>query len=435
MIDNREVLVKLNYTTKYGVQINSSRLIKNYNLYKHLVLKHIPEQVYIDFSNEDCEVVNLKQVLENASVVTDKTQIDSFNNLKSLLYKDLNTQYDLFTLIDNAYNDVFGYTVEKDLAFEKFTYFNKQFIELSKSLMHKYIQYSGTDKFPKDMNELLMFEFGKDVYDKLTELMYEPIINDTTINCLINQLLNSIDMKTNLYSKQNYNPIPLHKEHNSALSKNTNQTQPLKEKVIISKNNHGFYTFRDLVFNLQNSLVIGKWNQQTFTVDKLSEFDLNLCKIYNLKYDTNCVKTVQNVEFNQTEKTIINQIKSILSENNIQTIDSLDTDSYTDDNKTIHIVSMEEQINNQKQNIENDESKELTELTELTELDETKETEDSTENNENNENNEPLNPHVSQVIPISNDKVSKGRKRTATVINGTTSLKQKATTTRKITNK
>ena len=102
MIDNREVLVKLNYTTKYGVQINSSRLIKNYNLYKHLVLKHIPEQVYIDFSNEDCEVVNLKQVLENASVVTDKTQIDSFNNLKSLLYKDLNTQYDLFTLIDNA---------------------------------------------------------------------------------------------------------------------------------------------------------------------------------------------------------------------------------------------------------------------------------------------------------------------------------------------
>ena len=96
---------------------------------------------------------------------------------------------------------------------------------------------------------------------------------------------------------------------------------------------------------------------------------------------------------------------------------------------------MEEQINNQKQNIENDESKELTELTELTELDETKETEDSTENNENNENNEPLNPHVSQVIPISNDKVSKGRKRTATVINGTTSLKQKATTTRKITNK
>ena len=93
---------------------------------------------------------------------------------------------------------------------------------------------------------------------------------------------------------------------------------------------------------------------------------------------------------------------------------------------------MEEQINNQKQNIENDESKELTELTELTELDETKETEDSTENNENNE---PLNPHVSQVIPISNDKVSKGRKRTATVINGTTSLKQKATTTRKITNK
>ena len=38
-------------------------------------------------------------------------------------------------------------------------------------------------------------------------------------------------MKTNLYSKQNYNPIPLHKEHNSALSKNTNQTQPLKEKV------------------------------------------------------------------------------------------------------------------------------------------------------------------------------------------------------------
>ena len=85
-MDNREVLVKLQYTTKYGVQLNSSRVIRNYNLFKHLVLKHIPEQVYIDYSNEDCELVNLKNLLDNASVISDKKQIESFNNLKQLLY-------------------------------------------------------------------------------------------------------------------------------------------------------------------------------------------------------------------------------------------------------------------------------------------------------------------------------------------------------------
>jgi hypothetical protein len=63
-MDNREVLVKLQYNTKYGVQLNSSRVIKNYNLYKYLVLKNISDQVYVDYANEDCELVNIKYLFD-----------------------------------------------------------------------------------------------------------------------------------------------------------------------------------------------------------------------------------------------------------------------------------------------------------------------------------------------------------------------------------
>ena len=122
-MDNREVLVKLQYNTKYGVQLNSSRVIKNYNLYKYLVLKHVSEQVYIDYANEDCELVNLKGVLDESLVIYDKVQIESFNNIKTLLNKDLNVQYDLFSLIDNVYNDTLGHIVDRDLSFDKYSYF------------------------------------------------------------------------------------------------------------------------------------------------------------------------------------------------------------------------------------------------------------------------------------------------------------------------
>ena len=152
-MDNKEVLVKINFTTKYGIQLNSSRVIKSFKLYKYLVLKNLIDQVYIDYSNEDCEIVDIKNVLENAIIITDKNQIESFNNIKQLLYKDLDLQYDLFTLIDNSYHNIFGYKVDKDLSFEKYNQFNIQLISLSKLLISKYI---GYENFPKDINQLLL---------------------------------------------------------------------------------------------------------------------------------------------------------------------------------------------------------------------------------------------------------------------------------------
>jgi hypothetical protein len=379
-MDNREVLVKLQYTSKYGIQLSSTRVLKNYNLYKHLVLKYIIDKVYLDYNNEDCELVDLQILLNKAIITYDKQQIDSFNNVKNTLYKDTNTQYDLFTLIDNAYNDTFDHIVEKDLAFEKYTYLYKQLLDLSKNLMNKYLHYVGKDNFPKDTNELLLIELGKDRYNQLVDWMKEPIINDININCLINKFLQSLGYK--FLSSKSITDVPLHKE---ALTRSNNvnlDNKPLKEKIIISKNASGLHTFKDLVFNMNTSLVIGKWNTKTTSVDKLSDDDINLCKFYNLKYDN--TRTINTIE-KKVNKLHLNNIKTdkvhdlnkldILNENTKNNIENIKNKIQLKNEALFpQVVNMKTVQSVQKKNTQN------------TETSENENNENEDENNENYEN-------------------------------------------------
>ena len=474
-MDNREVLVKIHFTTKYGVQLNSTRLIKNYNLYKHLVLKNIPDQVYIDYSNEDCELVNLKKLLDDSCVISDKKQIESFNNLKQLLYKDINTQYDLLTLIDNAYNDLFGHIVEKDLGFDKYSYFYKQLLDLSKSLMNKYMEYIGTDDFPKDINQLYMKELETDKYNQLIEWLYEPIINDVNINCLINCILNNSCGSSNTVKSNNKTTfeIPLHKNAQSRIINDVNKTHPLKEKVIIEKNSFGLYTFKDLVFNLKTSLVIGKWNSQTQITDKLSKEDINLCKNYNLKYDETMVINEVSISNNIVDTTVnlINQVSSLEHCSSQQTVNTHEiyeqkkTEIDVNNDKKLkeffsnllkEKTKKDEQEDEQEDEQQENEQQEDEQVQHTTELKQnvmknilngrdlsliTNSVELSSNSvNEDLEETSVLNPYSSndstvggssEIIPIVNEKVSRGRKKASIVTIGTTSLKQKAPLVRK----
>lgn len=416
-MDNREVLVKLQYTTKYGVQLYSSRVLRNYNLYKYLVLKHIPEQVYIDYSNEDCELVNLKELFEKSTFISDKCQIESFNNIKDLMYKDINTQYDLFTLIDNSYNDVFGHTVENDLSFSKYTYFFKQFLELSKTLMTKYVQYIGTEDFPKDMNQLYLKELGNERYSKLLEWLQDPIVNDVNINCVINYIIHSSGIKTPNTLNISTN-IPLHREATCHMNKDIRELFTIKEKVIITKNSNGFYTFKDLIFNLQSSLVIGKWNTQTMIMEKLNDEDIELCKYYNLKYDEKYVK--KDIDDNKEEK------KDYTENITYEELKNNSREISNDLNKLKNVLYSS--LHSEKDNINNNLNSNVTMCSigenNIEEINES----NLIENEENLEQNEiNVNPYSNEIIPIINEKVSKGRKKTSTVTG--LNLKQKVSST------
>jgi hypothetical protein len=445
-MENREVLVKLQYTTKYGVQLHSSRVLRNFNLCKYLVLKHIPEQVYIDYSNEDCELVNLKELFDNSFIITDKTQIESFNNLKQVLYKDINVQYDLFTLIDNAYNDVFGHIVEKDLAFDKYTYFFKQFLELSKSLMVKYTQFIGTDDFPKDMNQLYLKELGNDRYEQLLQWLQEPVINDINLNCVLNYIINTAGLTVQSKPITNCSNIPLHKEAMNRLPKSTSNLFTVKEKVIITKNSSGFYTFKNLIFNLKTSLVIGKWNTNTMMMDKLSLDDIELCKCHNLKYDETKVATESNetnVKTDELESKVIveSQTQSVESQSNSQ--EELNTLNSNESHVTYenmkngiinnNIVTNINELKTQLKQITNDNLNGLNNVATgiVLETNSLELLDDQETDNIQTETQETIDPYSSNIIPITNDKVSRGRKKTGTVITGTTPLKQRASVPKK----
>ena len=452
-MDNREVLVKLQYNTKYGVQLNSSRVIKNYNLYKYLVLKHVSEQVYIDYANEDCELVNLKGVLDESLVIYDKVQIESFNNIKTLLNKDLNVQYDLFSLIDNVYNDTLGHIVDRDLSFDKYSYFYKQLLDISKSLMIKYI---GTEDYPKDVNQLYLKELGEERYNLLLEWLNDPIVNDSNINCVINCVQNLTNKNNTLCKIKDYE-IPLHKAAHERTNIDVESLFTVKEKVIITKNIYGFYTFKDLIFNIQNSLVIGKFNSKNNRIDLLSSNDIKMCVIYNLKYDESKVNKneLKGEKVEKVEKKILIQDENI-NDNVHQQYEQ----QKTNDNKSLMMTffnnlkeqSLKESLNKNLENnkeedtpvlsniidrhqIINSTLNEPSELNESSELNEPNELNEPSELNELNELNELLNPYSSTIIPIINEKVSRGRKKATTVIVGTTSLKQKAPTVRKSTGK
>jgi len=451
-MDNREVLVKLQYTTKYGIELHSSRVLRNFPLYKHLVLKHVSEQVYIDYSNEDCEIVNLKELFNNSITITNKNQIDSYNNLKDLMYKNVNNQYDLFVLIDNAYNDIFNYYVENDLAFEKYTYFYKKLLLLSKNLMNNYTQYIGTDKFPKDMNNLFEIELGEQKFNQLVEWMLEPILNDSNINCLINTILNKIGIKQ-LLSNQTDN-IQCHKNASQRFNDTLNKPiVDMKEKVIITKNQQGYYTFKDLIFNLKTSLVIGKWNSKTMTMDKLSNDDINICKLFNLKYDdqrietqneTNSQNMFLNINLenkNDTIQTISKVIQKHESEKNKETNSQIETVSevVTDNLNEPSVDNLNEPSvdNLNEPSVDNLNEPNIDNLNEpnIDNLNKTENVSNSQVENKVSPQNDDLNsinPNTVSFVSLSvNDKVSKttNRKRT-TVTSSSSSLKQKLAITK-----
>ena len=342
-------------------------------------------------------------------------------------------QYDLFTWIDNAYNDILGHKVESDLSFDKYTYFFKQFVELSKSLMCKYARYVGTDDFPKDMNQLYQKELGNDRYNQLLEWIQEPVVNDININLVLNYIIHNSGLNIPPIVKPVLPTVPLHTEamNRCDFVNDKSELFKVKEKVIITKNQSGFYTFKDLIFNLQTSLVIGKWNTNTMSMDKLSSEDIELCKYYNLKHDET---RVQQPVVSTTS--VLNTV--VQSENNVS----------TNDIKTI--LNMQEKTEINEPEIINA----ICTILEHPSIDEINEV--NIEFNDNNDKvntieevqpqQETINPYSSVVIPIANDKVSRGRKKTNVPVNNLqistatsapltvtnlTNLKTKAPTARK----
>ena len=306
-MDNKEVLVKLHFVTKYGVPISSYKVIKNYTLYKYLVTTHLVDKLYIDYSNEDCEIVDIVSLFKNAKVVDEKNFINSHNDIKHiLLEKDIH-QYNLFSLIDMTYSDTFGFTVENDPKFQKYSEFYKMFLDLIKIII---LKYSNKQEYPKNVNELLSIELGAD-FNNLLNLLNEPIDNENNIMNIVNKLNNKLLNQTS-----------------SAIINNSTETNKQKDKIIISKNQHGFFTFKDLIFDMKTGFVTGKWNGHK--LDYLTEEDINLCKSYNLKYIdikicNNFVKiTSNNTELNNTSIDIKDDFKNILNDKIKQSVSQVD---------------------------------------------------------------------------------------------------------------
>jgi len=300
-----------------------------------------------------------------------------------------------------------------------------------------------------------MKELGEEKYNQLLEWMKEPIINDVSINCLINTLLNinEIDKKQNKKNSE----IPLHKEAHSRL-KNVSNSVSFREKVIITKNSSGFYTFKDLVFNIESSLVIGRWNSEKFTLDKLSNDDIQICKHYNLKYDENRLISQTPLSSNSTDVSDVSDVSDVNELSEVNEVNEVNEASEVNETSEVNEVSeMSENIHEKyelyknsndnnlklKENIKEEEEEELKNdeivISKVTDRNEmlSKITEFNILNKEEltntNTNISEVNPYSTDIIPIVNDKVSRGRKKTV-VTSGTTSLKQKAPTVRKTKN-
>jgi hypothetical protein len=305
-MDNKEVLVKLHFVTKYGVPISSYKVIKNYTLYKYLVITHLVDKIYIDYSNEDCEIVDVHTLFKNSKIIDDKNIISSYNNIKHILLENDIHNYNLFSLIDMTYSDTFGFTVENDSKFQKYSEFYKLCLDLTKKII---LKYSNKQDCPKNINELLTIELGTD-FNILLNFLNEPIDNENNIIKIINKLNNKLLDQTSTAIINNFT------ENSSGKSFST-ETNKQKDKVIISKNQHGLYTFKDLIFDMKTGFVTGKWNG--YKLDYLTEEDINLCKSYNLKYIdikicNNFVKvSSNNTELNNTSIDLKDDFKNILN--------------------------------------------------------------------------------------------------------------------------
>lgn len=232
-----ENLVSICLTTRYGIKIYSSRVIKYYNFYRKLVQDIDISRYYKIGKKED----NFKITNDLFKLSTRQTDIIYFRELYGCDIFNSDNDYDIFEMIDVAYTQKYGYSIENTPAF-------KTYVELFNKIKNNKIQDGVEDCY---------------------KLLEEPEKNGDIINKKLQSLSLAVITKKE---------IPV-------VNNNNVNDGGDKKFLVIKKNTFGQFVYEkyNLVLNPSTKCIVGTPNGMG-GVHNLDTDGIELCEKLKLKY-------------------------------------------------------------------------------------------------------------------------------------------------------
>ena len=262
-----ETLVSIAVSTKYGIDIYSSKLIDQYNFYTQ-TLRESGVDVVFKYNDGEQEVFNVNDLLD----AMDESPSDCNHYFLELHGREFNScdQYKIFDMIDEAYLSKYGHSVRDGPVFQKYN-------ELFRKI--KIVEKQTSDTW-KQLNARSRTKIAQQPFverlDTCYSLLKEPHKNDKLI---VEQLE---------FIMSGYRTIQL--EEKSEMEKEEEIRQKKEElerkkDLIIRKNAFGQFVYEkyNLVFDPVEKCVVGVSNMMGGAYP-LDLSGVQLCQRLKLKY-------------------------------------------------------------------------------------------------------------------------------------------------------
>ena len=263
-----ETLVNITVSTKYGVDVYSSKIIDQYNFYTQ-TLRESGIDIIFKYNDGEQDVFNINDLLDTM----EPSSNDHTHYFLELYGRDFNSssKFKIFDMIDEAYQTKYGYCIKDGPVFQKYNDLFRKIKIVERQMADIWKQFNARSR-----TKIAQHSYG-DKIDECYNLLKEPHKNDKTI---IENLENIM---------KGYRQIQLEekaeKQKEDELKRKQEEAE-LKKDLTICKNKFGQYVYNkyNLVFCPKNKCIIGCANH----VGGFYPLDINgvkLCEKLKLKYE------------------------------------------------------------------------------------------------------------------------------------------------------
>lgn len=262
-----ETLVSLSLTTKFNINIYSSKIIDQYYFYTQ-TLRESGVDVILKYNNGDQDVFNINDLLDCMST----SPTDHIHYFSELHGREFNSDdnFKIFDLIDEAYNDRFGFSIKDGPVFQKYNELFRKVKIVERQTSELWKQFTARSK-----TKVAQFPFGEKI-DESYSLLQEPHKNEK-------QVVENLEFVMSGYRK-----IQLEEKEEKQKQdeiKKKKEEEDLRKHLTIKKNQFGQFVYDkyNLVFDPKEKCIVGVSNKMGGFYP-LDYSGVQLCERLRLKY-------------------------------------------------------------------------------------------------------------------------------------------------------
>lgn len=261
-----ETLVDIVISTKYGIDIWSSKIIDQYNFYTQ-TLRESGIDIVIKYNDGDVDIFNINDLLDVMNETPDHTHY-----FLELYGREFNScdKYKIFDMIEEAYKTKYGYTISEGPIFQKYNELFRKIKIVEKQLMDIW----------KQLNEKSRVVVSQYSFDKTIRECYDLILEPHKNESEIIESLESV--------MSGYRQVQMdeHMERQREMEmERLKEEMEMKKDLTIKKNKFGQFIYEkyNLVLDPKDKCIVGVSNKMGgFYPLDLSA--VQLCQKLKLKY-------------------------------------------------------------------------------------------------------------------------------------------------------